>query len=48
MSDKYLFSFEEFKKEHPEMDSEWESIVRPIIETQEEQMFSFIMSYIFM
>ena len=48
MSDEYLFSFEEFKKEHPEIDSTWEPLVKPAIETHEEQMFSFIMSYIFM
>ena len=48
MEDKYLFCFDEFMKEHPEISQEWETFVEPVIKTEEEQMFSFIMSYIFM
>ena len=48
MEDKYLFSFDEFMKEHPEIDPSWTSFVQPAIQAQEDQFFSFIMSYIFM
>ena len=48
MEDKYLFDFNEFMKEHPEIDPSWKSFVQPTIQTQEDQMYSFIISYIFM
>jgi hypothetical protein len=46
--DKYIFSFEEFMKEHPELDSSWTSFIQPVIQSSEDQLFNFIMSYIFM
>jgi hypothetical protein len=48
MADKYIFSFDEFLKEHPEIDPSLRSFVEPVIQTSEDQLFSFIMSYIFM
>jgi hypothetical protein len=46
--DKYIFSFEEFMKEHPELDPSWASFIQPVIQSSEDQLFNFIMSYIFM
>jgi len=48
MTDAYLFSLDEFLKEHPEIDPSWKPVVQPVIQTSADQMFSFIMSYIFM
>jgi hypothetical protein len=48
MADKYIFSFDEFLKEHPEIDPSWRSFVEPVIQSSEDQLFNFIMSYIFM
>jgi hypothetical protein len=47
-NDKYVFSFEEFMKEHPELDPSWEPFIRPVVQSSEDQLFNFIMSYIFM
>jgi len=48
MQDKYLFSFDEFLKENPDIKPEWKPFIEPVIRTQEESMFAFIMTYIFM
>lgn len=44
----YLFDFEVFLKEHPEVDPEWGSFMEPIFQNADDQMYGFIMSYIFM
>ena len=45
---KYIHGFEEFLKAHPEIDPSWRSFIEPVIQTADDQLFSFIMSYIFM
>jgi hypothetical protein len=46
-NDKYIFPFEEFTKEHPELEQSWEFFIRPMIQSSEDQLFNFIMNYIF-
>jgi hypothetical protein len=48
MEDKYIFSFDDFMKDHRELDPSWASFIQPVIQSSEDQLFNFIMSYIFM
>lgn len=48
MDNKYTMTFDEFLAEHPEIDPEWRSFIEPVIQSNEDSFYSFIMSYIFM
>ena len=48
MADKYINSIDDFMKEHPELDSSLKPVIEPIFRESEDQLFNFIMSYIFM
>jgi hypothetical protein len=48
MDSKYLKTFDDFLKEHPEIDPSWQPFIEPAIQTVEDQIFAFIMGYIFM
>ena len=48
MNDKYLTSIDEFFKEHPELDPSLKPVVEPLFRESKDQLFSFIMSSIFM
>lgn len=47
-TEKYMFNFDEFLQEHPEIDPEWRGFMEPVFQTADDAMFGFIMSYIFM
>jgi hypothetical protein len=44
---KYTKSFDDFLKEHPEIDPSLIPLVKPVIQGAENEIFSFITSYIF-
>jgi hypothetical protein len=47
--EKYELDFEEFMKEHPEVN--WDvakPVIQPAIQSSEDQLYNWIMSYIFM
>jgi hypothetical protein len=48
MADKYIFSIDEFMKKHSELDPALRPLIEPAIKDSEDQLFNFIMSYIFM
>jgi hypothetical protein len=39
---------DEFMKKHPELDPSIKPVIEPAIKDSEDQLFNFIMSYIFM
>jgi hypothetical protein len=45
---KYIHKFEDFMKAHPEIDSSLKPVIEPVIQGAEDQLFNFIMGYIFM
>jgi len=48
MEEKYINTIEDFMKAHPELDPSLKPVVEPMIMESEEQLFNWIMSYIFM
>ena len=48
MEDKYINTIDIFMREHPEIDPSLKSIVEPIFRDSEDQLYNFIMCYIFM
>ena len=48
MEDKYINTIDDFMKAHPELDPSIKPLVEPVFRESEDQMFNFIMSYIFM
>ena len=48
MDDKYMTTIDDFLKAHPELDPSLKSVIEPVIRDSEDQLFNWIMSYIFM
>ena len=48
MEDKYIKTIDDFMKEHPELDPSLKPVIEPVLRESEDQLFNFIMSYIFM
>ena len=48
MSDKYMNSIDDFMKEHPELELSLKPVIEPQFRESEDQLFNFIMCYIFM
>ena len=48
MEDKYMNTIDYFMKAHPELDPSLKPVIEPIFKESEDQLFNFIMSYIFM
>ena len=48
MEDKYINTIDDFMKAHPELDPSLKPVIEPVIRESEDQMFNFIMGYIFM
>ena len=48
MADKYVNTIDDFMKEHPELDSSLKPLIEPLFRESEEQLYNWIMSYIFM
>ena len=48
MQDKYINTIDDFMKAHPELDPSLKPVIEPIFRESEDQLFNFIMSYIFM
>jgi len=48
VNDKYITSIDDFMKEHPELESSLKSVIEPQFRESEDQLFNFIMCYIFM
>lgn len=47
-NNKYLFDFDTFVEEHPEVEAEWRDFMEPLFQSADDAMYGFIMSYIFM
>ncbi len=45
---KYYQNFDEFLEQHPEINPEWRSFMEPVIQGADDELFKFILSYIFM
>ncbi|MDR3296245.1 MAG: hypothetical protein LBT26_10550 [Clostridiales Family XIII bacterium] len=45
---KYIQNFDDFLARHPEISTEWGDFMKPLIQGTEDEMFAFIMSYVFM
>ena len=48
MEDKYINTIDDFMKAHPELDASLKPLIEPVFKESQNQMFNFIMSYIFM
>lgn len=48
MDDKARTTFDDFLKQHPEIDPEWRGLLEPTIQGAEDGLYAFILSYIFM
>jgi len=48
MTDKYVNTIDDFMKEHPELEPSLKPVIEPQFKESEDQLFNFIMSYIFM
>ena len=48
MEDKYINTIDNFMKAHPELDPSLKPVIEPIFRESEDQLFNFIMGYIFM
>ena len=48
MADKYIKTIDDFMKEHPELDLSLKPVIEPVFRESEDQLFNWIMSYIFM
>jgi len=48
MEDKYITTIDEFMKAHPELDPSLKPVIEPMFRESEDQLFNWIMSYIFM
>ena len=48
MQDKYINTIEDFMKAYPDLDPSMKPVIEPIFQEAEDQLFNFIMSYIFM
>ncbi|MDR3331809.1 MAG: hypothetical protein LBT08_04205 [Synergistaceae bacterium] len=46
--DKYYHEFDEFIEQHPEIPPELRQLAEPVVQGIENQLYSFIVSYIFM
>ena len=48
MEDKYINTIDDFMKAHPHLDPSLKSVIEPLFRESEDQLFNWIMSYIFM
>ena len=48
MEEKYINTIGDFMKEHPEIDPSLKPVVEPVFKDSEDQLYNFIMCYIFM
>jgi hypothetical protein len=48
MEDSYIYTIDDFMRVHPEIDPSLKPSIEPVIQGAEDQLFNFIMSYIFM
>ena len=48
MNDEYINTINDFMKEYPNLDPSLKPVVDPVIQGAEDQLFNFIMYYIFM
>jgi len=44
----YIETFEEFLASHPDIKPEWRELLEPVFAAEDQQMLSYILSYLFM
>ncbi|MDR0562874.1 MAG: hypothetical protein LBG73_09340 [Spirochaetaceae bacterium] len=44
----YIHTIDDFMKAHPEIDPSLKPVIEPVIQGAEDQLFNFIIGYIFM